>query len=218
MRDNKTEKSILQAAEEEFLLKGFAGARTMEIAQRAGINHAMLHYYFKTKEQLFEQVLMSKIALFSQSMLDVFEFSSKSVVENIVEGMSRHFDFLVENPMLPRFIVNEVIVRPEYVEKIKAKAQSMNGNLLAAAQRALDEGAEKGEICPIDIMTLLVDIVSLNLFVFVVHPIIAQMQPVFGDLAAFYAKRKQENIEVIVKRLKPDTPCKEPSTCNEQYY
>ncbi len=218
MRDNKTEKSILQAAEEEFLLKGFAGARTTEIAQRAGVNHAMLHYYFKTKEQLFEQVLVSKIALFQHSVLDVFEFSGESVVETIVEGMSRHFDFLVENPMLPRFMANEVIVRPEYVEKIRTAAQLLNGNLLDKAQRALDEGAEKGEICPIDVMTLLVDIVSLNLLVFTLHPLVAQMQPVFGDLAAFYAKRKKENIEVIVKRLKPDTPCKEPSTCNEQYY
>lgn len=218
MRDNKTEKSILQAAEEEFLLKGFAGARTTEIAQRAGVNHAMLHYYFKTKEQLFEQVLMEKLTLFQQSMLSVLEFSDKSILENIADAMSHHFDFLLQNPMLPRFLINEVIVRPEYVEKVKAKMLPFAGNALDLVQRALDESAQKGEICQVDALTLLLDMVSLNLFVFIAHPIFVQMQPVFGDLAAFYAKRKKENIEVIVKRLKPDTPCKEPSTCNEQYY
>jgi hypothetical protein len=52
----------------------------------------------------------------------------------------------------------------------------------------------------------------MNLFVFIAHPIVAQMQPVLGDLDAFYEARKQENINVIVKRLKNDIPC------NEQYY
>ena len=78
MRDNKTEKIILQAAEEEFLLKGFAGARTTEIAQKAGVNHAMLHYYFNTKEQLFEQVMAEKMALFRDSVTSVFEQSCLS--------------------------------------------------------------------------------------------------------------------------------------------
>ena len=51
------EQAILEAAEREFIAKGFAGARTTSIAEAAGVTHAMLHYYFRTKEQLFERIL-----------------------------------------------------------------------------------------------------------------------------------------------------------------
>ena len=212
MRDNKTEKIILQAAEEEFLLKGFAGARTTEIAQKAGVNHAMLHYYFNTKEQLFEQVMAEKMALFRDSVTSVFEQSDMPVLEQIKEAMSRHFDFVRQNPLLPRFIINEISVRPEYIESLKSKLLPIAGNAFRKLQHSLDEASARGEICQIDARTLMLDIVSLNLFVFIAHPIISQMQPVLGDLDAFYEARKQENINVIVKRLKNDIPC------NEQYY
>ena len=212
MRDNKTEKIILQAAEEEFLLKGFAGARTTEIAQKAGVNHAMLHYYFNTKEQLFEQVMTEKVALFRDSVTSVFEQSDLPVLQQIKEAMSRHFDFVRQNPLLPRFIINEISVRPEYIESIKSKLLPIAGNAFRKLQHSLDEASARGEICQIDARTLMLDIVSLNLFVFIAHPIISQMQPVLGDLNAFYEARKQENINVIVKRLKNDIPC------NEQYY
>lgn len=212
MRDNKTEKIILQAAEEEFLLKGFAGARTTEIAQKAGVNHAMLHYYFNTKEQLFEQVMTEKVALFRDSVTSVFEQSDLPVLQQIKEAMSRHFDFVRQNPLLPRFIINEISVRPEYIESIKSKLLPIAGNAFRKLQHSLDEASARGEICQIDARTLMLDIVSLNLFVFIAHPIISQMQPVLGDLNAFYEARKQENIHVITKRLKNDIPC------NEQYY
>ena len=212
MRDNKTEKIILQAAEDEYLLKGFAGARTTEIAQKAGVNHAMLHYYFNTKEQLFEQVMTEKVALFRDSVTSVFEQSDLPVLQQIKEAMSRHFDFVRQNPLLPRFIINEISVRPEYIESIKSKLLPIAGNAFRKLQHSLDEASAHGEIGQIDARTLMLDIVSLNLFVFIAHPIISQMQPVLGDLDAFYEARKQENIHVITKRLKNDIPC------NEQYY
>ena len=212
MRDNKTEKIILQAAEEEFLLKGFAGARTTEIAQKAGVNHAMLHYYFNTKEQLFEQVMAEKIALFRDSVASVFEQSDMPILEQIKEAMSRHFDFVCQNPLLPRFIINEISVRPEYMESLRNKILPLAGSVFSKLQQSLDAASARGEICQIDARTLLIDVISMNLFVFIAHPIVAQMQPVLGDLNAFYEARKQENIHVITKRLKNDIPC------NEQYY
>ena len=56
-----TEARILQAAEKEFFEKGYAGARTVSIAEAAGVTHAMLHYYFRTKDKLFEQIVAGKI-------------------------------------------------------------------------------------------------------------------------------------------------------------
>lgn len=211
MRDNKTEKIILQAAEEEFLLKGFTGARTTEIAQKAGVNHAMLHYYFNTKEQLFDQVMAEKIALFRNSVVSVFEHSDQPVLELINEVMSKHFDFVRQNPMLPRFIINEISVRPEYIESLKTKLLPIAGKVFSNLQKTLDAAAGRGEICQIDVQTLLLDIISMNLFVFMAYPIVQQMMST-EQLDAFYEARKQENIAVIINRLKNDKPC------NEKYY
>jgi AcrR family transcriptional regulator len=73
MKENKnTEEIILEAAEAEFLEKGFDQARTVSIAQRAGVTHAMLHYYFRTKEQLFDKILDRKIGLIEEIITSLF--------------------------------------------------------------------------------------------------------------------------------------------------
>ena len=107
MEENK-EKAILQAAEEEFFEKGFDGARTVSIAQKAGVTHAMLHYYFRSKEQLFRKILDEKMAVFSESVLNVFSDTEKPLLERLEEGIRRHFDFLSSNPGLPAFILREL--------------------------------------------------------------------------------------------------------------
>ena len=66
------EQAILKAAEREFLTKGYAGARTTSIAEAAGVTHAMLHYYFRTKEHIFERILDEKMRLMSESVLAAF--------------------------------------------------------------------------------------------------------------------------------------------------
>lgn len=101
------EDAILRAAEREFLAKGFEGARTTSIAEAAGVTHAMLHYYFRTKEQLFERILDEKLQLMSQTVLSAFGEPGLPLAERLRNGIGRHFDFVAENPDLPRFIVNE---------------------------------------------------------------------------------------------------------------
>ncbi|MCD7898329.1 MAG: TetR/AcrR family transcriptional regulator [Bacteroides sp.] len=72
-KETNTENLILEAAEAEFMEKGYGKARTTEIARRAGLNHAMLHYYFRTKEHLFEVVFERKAKLMSEIMLFTFQ-------------------------------------------------------------------------------------------------------------------------------------------------
>ena len=100
------------AAEQEFLTKGFDGARTTSIADAAGVTHAMLHYYFRTKEQFFGRILNEKMALMATSMVAVMGNPSLPLVERIGQGIGQHFDFLMTNPELPRFIINEVATQP----------------------------------------------------------------------------------------------------------
>ncbi len=96
-----TENRILKAAEAEFLAKGYAGARTTAIAEAAGVTHAMLHYYFRTKDKLFERILNEKIQLVRDIMLFGIGEPGRPLEERIVATVERHFDFLAANPSLP---------------------------------------------------------------------------------------------------------------------
>ena len=81
------EQAILEAAEREFIVKGFAGARTTSIAEAAGVTHAMLHYYFRTKEQLFERILDEKMRLMGESVLAAFGQPGLPLAERLRDGI-----------------------------------------------------------------------------------------------------------------------------------
>lgn len=203
MKTKDTEADILKAAEQEFMLKGFDGAKTASIAQSAGVTHAMLHYYFRTKEQLFERILADKMSLMGRSVLTAFGNSQLPLFDRLKDGMSRHFDFLMENPDLPRFIVNEVFSRPERYELMRKDISRIVDKLMQGVQQELDTLAAQGKIVPIDVRMLMLDVVSLNIFPFIAYPVI---EPIFGNIAVdreqFFALRKAENIEVIMRRIK----------------
>ena len=168
------EQAILEAAEREFIAKGFAGARTTSIAEAAGVTHAMLHYYFRTKEQLFERILDEKMRLMGESVLAAFGQPGLPLAERLRDGIERHFDFIMANPDMPRFIVNEVFSRPERYETMQARIREIAGVLMCDIQRELDASADRGETERIDVRMLLLDIIS----------------------------RRAENTEVILRRLK----------------
>ncbi len=200
---HQTEQQILQAAEEEFMQKGFSGARTTEIARRAGVGHPLLHYYFRTKEQLFERIFQEKFATFSQQLLSTVNVESTSVVDKVCAIMAQHFDFLCDNVRLPLFIVNSFNELPEFIDKIK-HMQQLASLIFARIQNELDAAADRGEIVKVDAFTLIFDAFSLNIAVFMFSPVIGQMASVFNlKLDKFYEQRKQENMELIRKRLKP---------------
>lgn len=197
------EQAILAAAEQEFLAKGFGGARTTSIAAAAGVTHAMLHYYFRTKENLFDRVLDAKMQLMGQSVLKAFGDSGLPLAERLRNGIVSHFDFIVANPDMPRFIVNEVFSRPDRYESMRMRIREITDTLLRDLQRELDESAARGETEPMDVRMLMLDIISLNVFTFIAYPII---EPILGDFTndreRFFERRKAEIIEVITRRLK----------------
>ncbi|WP_295937347.1 TetR/AcrR family transcriptional regulator [uncultured Alistipes sp.] len=197
------EQAILKAAEQEFLLKGFDGARTTTIAAAAGVTHAMLHYYFRTKENIFERVLEEKLHMMGDSVLQAFGAEDLPLLERIREGMSRHFDFITANPNLPRFLVNEITMKPERYDMIRQKVKPIVSMLAGSVQRELNELADRGEVEYINARHMMLDILSLNVFPILAYPIIKPL--IEGDVTDyddFIAQRKQENIEIIMRRIK----------------
>jgi len=198
-----TETKILQAAEKEFFEKGYAGARTASIAEAAGVTHAMLHYYFRTKDKLFERIVSEKINKLGDIVLSAIGDSNLPLEDRIRQGVERHFDFISANRDLPRFIVNEVLTGPEIVRTIGTSIQNIVNNVLSNLQHEIDEYAAKGLCLHIDARMLLIDIVSLNVFPFMAAPIV---QGAIGDsyesYDEFLALRKKENEETILRKLK----------------
>lgn len=197
------EQLILEAAEQEFFTKGYDGARTTSIAQKAGVTHAMLHYYFRTKEQLFERIIDKNISSLGQTMLAAMGDPTMPLLERIRYGISAHFDLIVENPLLPRFLLNEIVSRPERYSILSERIKMIASVLFTSLQKDIDEAAERGEIEKVDMRMLLMSLFSLNIFPFVIYDF---AQPILGDLMAdrekFLADRKAENIETIMKRIR----------------
>lgn len=197
------EQQILAAAEQEFLSRGYDGARTTSIAQAAGVTHAMLHYYFRTKEQLFERIVDEKFETMSHSMFAIMGDPSLPIVERIKGGIEAHFDFVAQNPLLPRFVINEIISRPERYDVLYKRVGAIIDNVYRGLQSEINRSAEHGEIERVDIKMLFISIMSLNIFTFLAYPF---MEPLMGELMAnrerFLAERKAENIETILRRIK----------------
>lgn len=196
------EQLILEVAEREFFTKGFDGARTMTIAQEAGVTHAMLHYYFRTKEQLFERIISDKFELISQMVLSVLGNAQLPLVERLKEGISSHFDLVAANPLLPRFLITEMLPHPERYRYIYEKLDDIR-RLYVDLQKTIDDAAERGEIERVDVMMLFTSILSLNVFPIISGQFILQMIGEMGELdeAKFLAARKQETIEMMIKRI-----------------
>lgn len=206
-KDNQTqdtETRILEAAEREFLTKGFAGARTTSIAEAAGVTHAMFHYYFRTKEKLFDRIITEKISLLRNVVLESVCGADMSLEDKIRNAIERHLDFIAANPDLPRFLVGEVFNSPDrtaiLLDKVKAYAPAM----LEELQWQIDEAAAKGIFRRVDARMLIIDITSLNIFSFMVSPLINAVLggPIVGS-EDFVEQRKKENFETIMRKLKP---------------
>ncbi|MBR5434660.1 MAG: TetR/AcrR family transcriptional regulator [Bacteroidales bacterium] len=201
--EQNKEKMILEAAEDEFLTKGFDGARTVSIAQKAGVTHAMLHYYYRSKEQLFKTVLENKFYALFSIIKSSFEKSEKPVAERIKEIISIHFDFLEKNRRLPLFLLNEMGKSPEtFSETIGRKFPSAHQTLFTPLVKDIQTAVSNGEIREIDPFTLIFDIISLNFFPFVALQAMEAFQQVVPfDENQFLENRKNENITLICSRL-----------------
>ena len=125
------------------------------------------------------------------------------VIERIKSGIASHFDLIAANPLLPRFFLSEIIQRPERYYMLPENLTRHMGGLAARLQTEVDLAAERGEMEAVDVRTLLVSILSLNVFPFVTQPF-AEHLLYHSDSGSgqVLSNRKAENIEIIMRRIK----------------
>lgn len=199
-----TEERILEAAVQEFMTKGYAGARTTAIAEAAGVTHAMLHYYFRTKDKLLDRIIESKIGTLRVIMLASLGDPTIPLFDKIKSTIENHQDFIAANPELPRFMINEVLNRPDRMPKVIERLKHHTPLVVQSLQRQIDEYADRGLCRRVDAGMLMLDIVSLNIFPFTAKPMVnALLGGMMEDMEAFVETRKKENLETIMRKIIP---------------
>ncbi|MDQ3291951.1 MAG: TetR/AcrR family transcriptional regulator [Bacteroidota bacterium] len=166
-KDQSTEQRILQAAKTVFIHKGMAGARMQDIADEAGINKAMLHYYFRSKEKLFEVIFREAVGRFLPKLNSIIAMES-SLFEKIQIFCREYIDVLTDNPYIPLFVVNEANKQP--YEFLGAMMGSNKPNLGALINQ-IEEEIKQGIIKPISPAQLLLNMMSMCIFPFLGRPI-----------------------------------------------
>lgn len=197
-----TESMILKAAEYEFLNKGFAGARTTAIAEAAGVTHGMFHYYFRTKEKLFEKILSEKIGLMRMLITNSVLDETMPLDQRLRRVISVHLDFLAANPGLPKFLIDEVFSNPSRVSKFSEQFGEILPTVIGIFEKDLRKGIEAGIYREVDITMLIIDIISLNVFSFVAMPM---LRVCFGDIDSesdsFLERRKRDIFDTVWRKI-----------------
>ena len=194
------EKNIEKAAQDIFVEKGYDGATMREIAARAGINISMLHYYYRSKDNLFDitfnRMFQRMYGRIFKEMSSRHDLSTK--IRNII-GI--YLDTLSKYPRLPNFLFSEVTRHPvdngrftQYKELIHKHIHSF--------QKQLDHAAEKGEIRPTKAMELFVDIESLCAYPFLTFPLWQKLFDITQtDFTRMTLSRRETFAQNLIKSL-----------------
>jgi AcrR family transcriptional regulator len=163
--DGTTEEKIKAAARKVFTKKGFSAARTRDIAEEAGINLALLNYYFRSKEKLFDIVMMENLQQFLLGLKSVLHNEKSSLTEKVAVIAKEYINMLKANPDLPLFVLTEIRMNPEKL----ANTMQVKTLLLESVFFKQLMGATKGKMHPLH---LLINIMGLTIFPFVAGPLL----------------------------------------------
>nr|WP_314679076.1 TetR family transcriptional regulator [uncultured Capnocytophaga sp.] len=164
-----SEERIKAAARKVFHQKGYAGTRTRDIAEEAGINHAMLNYYFRSKEKLFQVVMIETMTYFFQGISTILNQEKTSLEQKIEQVVAKYIDLLLEEPELPTFVFNEVRTNPEPFIENSPIYKALQNSVLA---RQYAEAVARGEVSEPNLIQIALNVISLVIFPFITQPIL----------------------------------------------
>jgi len=192
-----TKEKIIAAAREAFHKKGYAGARMQEIADLSGVNKALLHYHFQNKDVLFREVLIASFREFFPVVIGIIG-SEMDLRTKIARTVEVYLDALIENPELPRFVLNELHNDPGFL-----KAQFKGANVPPARfMEQVAEAIRKGEIREVDPFQIIADIVGLCLIAILARPLITFVSgKTEKEYDLFLSDRKAHVTQVLLDGL-----------------
>lgn len=192
IEDANTEAKILDAAKTVFMKYGLYGARMQDIADTAGINKALLHYYFRNKEKLFDAVFEGALEKYFEQMTVISDVSLP-LQERLNRYIDNMFEFYTEYPQMSMFIIKEISVNPEMFKLKVEQLKSTRGSTLVPALRL---AIENGEIDELDPVVFLINLHSLCAYPFLASPLFKVMMNKMGEP---WSSDSQEKIKQSVK-------------------
>ncbi|WP_166383472.1 TetR/AcrR family transcriptional regulator [Polaribacter sp. 11A2H] len=198
-KNENTEEQILNAAKNVFQSKGMDGARMQEIANEAGINKAMLHYYYRSKQLLFEAVFKNAFSLLAPQLNAVLNDDSP-IEEKVRNFSSNYISFIEKHPYLPNFIIQELNRNPDFILKMKGNNGFPN---LEKFKNQVAVEVENGTIKNVSAEQLFINILALNVFPFIAKPLIQGLITVEEDgFQQIIEDRKTEVADFIINSIK----------------
>jgi AcrR family transcriptional regulator len=190
--DKTTEQKIKEAAQQVFTKKGYAATRTRDIAEAAGINLALLNYYFRSKEKLFEIIMMERLGKFFGIVAPLFADPDTTLDQKISAVAEGYIDMLLESPDLPLFVLSEIRSNPkQFLSKVPlAKV------LESAFFKQLK--AVRPDLHPVQFM---MNIVGLSVFPFVMKPVLESAGIVTSKTFESIAKERKKLIPVWIDAM-----------------
>ena len=206
-KDSETEARILRSARAVFIRRGTAGARMQEIAEEAGVNQALLHYYFRTKERLAATVFRESASRLLPSVLGVLS-SDLSLAKKIEGFVHIYIDTIRTSPFLPGYIISEMQHHPERLSAMFESA-GVDPAPIAARIRArlaseLDDLADRGEIRRISPEQFVINMIGLSVIPFVARPALTLVLGMDDSVFQRLVDERREILpQMILNSLKP---------------
>lgn len=192
-KELSTEEKILISASKVFTEKGFSGTRTRDIAEEAGINLALLNYYFRSKEKLFDQVMKAKIVLLFGQILPIITDEKTTLEEKIDLTTEKYINILSKNPNLPVFVISEIQKKNSELTSIIPIRKVFNNSSLI---KQIKE--KRPDMNPLH---FLVSFLGMTIFPFVAKPIFNAFQIIKDDEFQQFIDERRKLIPIWVKTL-----------------
>jgi TetR/AcrR family transcriptional regulator len=204
LEQEKTEEKILNAARKVFTSKGYAAARMNDISKEAGMNRALIHYYFRSKEKMFQIIFEEKFKIFFSSISSVLT-SDKEVKEKVVNLIRLYYTQLKENPDLPLFIMNEVNASPDNFIKLISKFKVTPKEAFKSFHNQVQKEVEEGKIRNIKPYILILNVLSLSIFPFIARKMFMNINNISEtEYFEMLENRIEDVINMVLKDLTID--------------
>lgn len=197
MQKNNMEEQILLVAKELFMQYGYEGVSTTQVAKAVGCNQALVHYYYRTKQNLFKIICQQEIQKMLKILADIpqEDISFENFIEKIIEAQ---IGFLKNNPDAPFFIIGELRHNSEVLKMMKELFSEFGKEIVGKIRLFVQMKQSKGELKDISIEDLLIDIVSLDVMSFVGQVLFTQILEMDSQTQEAFLERRKTHIKKLI--------------------
>ena len=197
MQKNNMEEQILLVAKELFMQFGYEGVSTTQVAKAVGCNQALVHYYYRTKQNLFKIICQQEIQKMLKILADIpqEDISFEDFIEKIIEAQ---IGFLKNNPDAPFFIIGELRHNSEVLKMMRELFSEFGKEIVGKIRMFVEMKQSKGELNDVSVEDLLIDIVSLDVMSFVGQVLFTQILEMDSQTQEAFLERRKTHIKKLI--------------------